>query len=104
MNIKNRIAITLGDPSGIGPEVIIKALNILFPERDNLPIIIGDTKTLEKTSRSLGIDFQFQIIENLKSFDNKEKSIKVLDNNKYSNIEFNVGENSIEAGMLPTNG
>ena len=98
MNNKNRIAITLGDPSGIGPEVIIKALNILFPDRNNLPIIIGDTKTLEKTSKSLGIDFQFQIIENLKSFDNKEKSIKVLDNNKYSNIEFNVGENSIEAG------
>ena len=37
----NRIAITLGDPSGIGPEVIIKAINDLFPDKKNLPIIIS---------------------------------------------------------------
>ena len=62
MNNKNRIAITLGDPSGIGPEVIIKALNILFPDRNNLPIIIGDTKTLEKNFKKFG--YRFSISNN----------------------------------------
>lgn len=97
MNNKNRIAITLGDPSGIGPEVIIKAIGKLFSNRNNLPIIIGDTKTLEKTTEKLNLDFKFEIIENLKSYDDNG-NIKVLDNQKYSNINFPLGKNSIDSG------
>jgi len=97
MTNKNRIAITLGDPSGIGPEVIIKAIDKLFSNRNNLPIIIGDTKTLEKTTETLNLDFTFEIIENLKSYDDNG-NIKVLDNQKYSNINFPLGKNSIDSG------
>ncbi|MDD2850279.1 MAG: 4-hydroxythreonine-4-phosphate dehydrogenase PdxA [Desulfuromonadaceae bacterium] len=44
------IAITMGDPSGIGPEIIIKALH--SPEiRDLcLPMVIGDRLALERAS------------------------------------------------------
>tara|TARA_B100000700_G_scaffold329764_1_gene452762 strand:- start:1928 stop:2926 length:999 start_codon:yes stop_codon:yes gene_type:complete len=97
MTNKNRIAITLGDPSGIGPEVIIKAIDKLFSNKNNLPIIIGDTKTLEKTSQKLSLDFKFEIIENLSTYDDNGK-IKVLDNQKYSNIDFPLGENSLDSG------
>ena len=38
---KNKIAITTGDPLGIGEEVTYKALNILKPEKDD-DIIIGN--------------------------------------------------------------
>ena len=97
MTNKNRIAITLGDPSGIGPEVIIKAIDKLFSNKNNLPIIIGDTKTLEKTSQKLSLDFKFEIIENLSTYDDNGK-IKVLDNQKYSNIDFPLGKNSLDSG------
>ena len=97
MTNKNRIAITLGDPSGIGPEVIIKAIDKLFSNKNNLPIIIGDTKTLEKTAQKLSLDFKFEIIENLNTYDDNGK-IKVLDNQKYSNIDFPLGENSLDSG------
>lgn len=42
------IGITMGDPSGIGPEIIIKALS--DPELYNLctPVVIGDTTVLSK--------------------------------------------------------
>tara|TARA_B100000579_G_scaffold437715_1_gene468558 strand:- start:136694 stop:137692 length:999 start_codon:yes stop_codon:yes gene_type:complete len=97
MTNKNRIAITLGDPSGIGPEVIIKAIDKLFSNKNNLPIIIGDTKTLEKTSQKLSLDFKFEIIENLSTYDDNG-NIKVLDNQKYSNIDFPLGKNSLDSG------
>ena len=48
-NSKNKIALTLGDPSGIGPEVIVKALDKISKKTKNLPIIIGDTKTIINT-------------------------------------------------------
>ena len=47
------IALTLGDPSGIGPEVIAKAL--AHPEvlAACHPLVIGNAPLLEKTVRDL---------------------------------------------------
>ena len=40
---KTKIAMTLGDPSGIGPEVVAKSIQHLSNKGDELPFIIGDT-------------------------------------------------------------
>jgi 4-phospho-D-threonate 3-dehydrogenase / 4-phospho-D-erythronate 3-dehydrogenase len=49
------IAITLGDPAGIGPEVILKAL--ATPDIAPLArwVIVGDGQTIERTGREIGI-------------------------------------------------
>lgn len=46
-----KIALTMGDPAGIGAEVILKALSI--PEMDGLAewVIVGDQSVLEQTAR-----------------------------------------------------
>ena len=36
------IGITMGDPNGIGPEVILKSLNVLYPYKGWNPLIFGD--------------------------------------------------------------
>ena len=41
---KKRIVISLGDPAGIGPEIILKALGELSLPPDSQPIIIGCQK------------------------------------------------------------
>jgi 4-hydroxythreonine-4-phosphate dehydrogenase len=49
------LAITMGDPSGIGPEVVLKAL--AHPEvysRCN-PLVIGDRRILERAMPNLGV-------------------------------------------------
>jgi 4-hydroxythreonine-4-phosphate dehydrogenase len=53
---KATIAVTIGDPAGIGPEVVLKALT--SPEVQGLAdwIIVGDHAALEKTSKTCGID------------------------------------------------
>jgi 4-phospho-D-threonate 3-dehydrogenase / 4-phospho-D-erythronate 3-dehydrogenase len=52
---KPTIAVTIGDPAGIGPEVVLKALT--SPEIQDLAnwIIVGDRAALEKTSETCGI-------------------------------------------------
>jgi 4-hydroxythreonine-4-phosphate dehydrogenase len=52
---KPTIAITIGDPAGIGPEVVLKAL--ISPEVQGLAnwIIVGDRVALEKTYGTCGI-------------------------------------------------
>jgi 4-hydroxythreonine-4-phosphate dehydrogenase len=56
-----RIAITMGDAAGIGPEVALKLL-----ARDDLPvrpIVIGDPGTLAATAGRLGLDLDIRVIE-----------------------------------------
>jgi len=49
---KPRIAVTIGDPSGVGPEVVLKAL--LAPEIQCLAswVVVGDRVALEKAAAS----------------------------------------------------
>lgn len=42
------IAITMGDPSGIGPEIIIKALQVPEIAKICVPIVIGDYAVMER--------------------------------------------------------
>jgi 4-hydroxythreonine-4-phosphate dehydrogenase len=42
------IAITMGDPSGIGPEIIIKALQSAEVTKICVPLVIGDRSALER--------------------------------------------------------
>jgi 4-hydroxythreonine-4-phosphate dehydrogenase len=51
---KPLIAITMGDPAGIGPEIIIKALDHPRILRTCRPLVIGDRKILEKTAQRMG--------------------------------------------------
>jgi len=50
-----RIAITLGDPNGIGPEIAIKAAHA-FADNDRIqPVLVGDTFVIEDTAARLGL-------------------------------------------------
>lgn len=47
MNEKMKIAITMGDPAGVGPEICVKALAKAEVYKECIPIIIGDRTALE---------------------------------------------------------
>lgn len=49
-----RIAITMGDPAGIGPEIIVKALPGEDISQVCRPIILGDVGLLRTVSRGIG--------------------------------------------------
>lgn len=46
MNPRMRIAITMGDPAGIGPEVVVKALANKDIYKKCIPVVIGDYEAL----------------------------------------------------------
>ncbi len=52
-NPKPILAITMGDPAGIGPEIIVKALQLPKVWRVCRPLIIGSHSILERTIQSL---------------------------------------------------
>ena len=55
-----KVGISLGDPSGISPEILIKSLNKL--PKNNAYIIYGGKKVLDKTAKNLGLSANFTLI------------------------------------------
>lgn len=63
--MKPTIAITMGDPSGVGPEVILKAVSDARIRRLCNPVILGDEAILQHISSRLKIKFPKTEIINL---------------------------------------
>jgi len=65
---KPRIGITMGDPAGIGPEVVLKAV----AENDVLdacaPVIIGDAQLLAHNARTLDLQCGYEIVRRGEAF------------------------------------
>ncbi len=58
-----KLAITMGDPGGVGPEIIVRALN--SPEVRNYcaPIVIGDASIIEEALNLLKLNLQLRLIK-----------------------------------------
>lgn len=51
--MKPKIAITMGDPAGIGPEILLKALNSRRVKRACRPVIVGDRALLSLIAKKI---------------------------------------------------
>jgi 4-hydroxythreonine-4-phosphate dehydrogenase len=53
------VLLTLGDPAGIGPEVLVKCLASALPVEGIRAVVIGELDILRSTAKSLGIPVHF---------------------------------------------
>lgn len=57
------IGITMGDPTGIGPEIIVKALSMKEPFQACRPIVFGDREVLSKAIQMQNLATTLEIID-----------------------------------------
>lgn len=55
------LAITMGDPSGVGAEVTVKAMASLPPERRGDYLIVGDRDTLQRAIQTCDVDLALAV-------------------------------------------
>ncbi len=60
---KPTLAVTMGDPSGIGPELILKVLSKKEVYGYCHPVVIGDPKVMRKTAQTIGVDLEIKTIQ-----------------------------------------
>ncbi len=72
------IGITMGDPCGIGPEIILKALKSPSIRRIANYVIIGNKGVFDRTARSLKMPVTYQIISHLTKIDDLKYPISLL--------------------------
>ena len=60
---KPRIAITMGDPAGVGPELCLLALQNAELQRTCIPIVFGDATLLQRCSDATGLSLDAAIVK-----------------------------------------
>lgn len=86
MRKRMKIAITMGDPAGIGAEVVVKALSRAEIYRECIPIVIGDCAPLEDAIRFCRLPIK------LRELSDVEDAV-----GKFGEIEF-IGLGQIDSG------
>jgi 4-hydroxythreonine-4-phosphate dehydrogenase len=62
---KRRLVLTMGDPAGIGPEIILRALSRERVRRMADFLILGNRRVLEETADRMGVPFGFAVSDSL---------------------------------------
>lgn len=65
------IGITMGDPCGIGPEIILKSLNVSPIKKLAHYVIIGNQRVFDLTARELDLPVSYQMVTHLPDKDTK---------------------------------
>jgi 4-hydroxythreonine-4-phosphate dehydrogenase len=74
-----KIAITMGDPGGIGPEVIVKSLSSSEIREYCAPIVIGNAGILQEAVKLTGHHLKIQCVSNVLDVKPLKGTIAVLD-------------------------
>ncbi|MQG85077.1 MAG: 4-hydroxythreonine-4-phosphate dehydrogenase PdxA [SAR202 cluster bacterium] len=99
MSIKNVVGITMGDPCGIGPEIILKALKSSYSNSLNEFLVIGSYYAISTVNQNLSINMPVKKINQFDDFDSNETTmIQILDPENIDAEYIQPGVLSKEAG------
>ena len=94
---KANIAVLLGDPAGIGPELISKLLSEDITNKANI-VVIGEKQILENGNNVTGNSHQPEVVESFDQIDFNKTNKVLLDISKGKNHKYKLAEPSKESG------
>ncbi len=94
---KINIALLLGDPSGIGPELVSRLLSEEITNKANI-IVIGEKNVLENGTKISGKKNNLKFVENFNEIDFQDGDKFFLDISKGKNHDYKLSECSKESG------
>ena len=97
MSQKKIIAILLGDPSGIGPELISKLLNEDITKKANV-VVIGEKNILQSGNKISGKSTQLNFVDSFEEINFDQNNKFFLDISQGKNHQYNLSECSKESG------
>ena len=83
--------VTLGDPSGVGPEVVVKAFAESTLHRDSKLFVIGALEPIERAIRQVGLGQKARIIEKPSDANSSANVIDIYELDEIQDTDFPVG-------------
>jgi len=95
---KPAIAITMGDPCGIGPEVVVKALSQAWVYASCRPLVVGNVYAMQKAVELTGTSLRINEPDDPATAGDDSQVIDVLDIKNLNPEDITVGEISPTCG------
>ncbi len=92
------LAITMGDPAGIGPEIVVRALNHKETYNQCRPIVTGDAEVIRLAIKALGLSIKVNAIKKVQDALFKYGCIDVYDLACIDMSTFEFGKVSPQCG------
>ncbi|MFI1744119.1 4-hydroxythreonine-4-phosphate dehydrogenase PdxA [Thalassobellus sediminis] len=96
--MKSKIGISMGDPAGIGPEIIIKTLALQDVYNRCNPLVVGDAQTMQNEINALKSSLKINAIQNVKDAKFECGIIDVYDLKNVDNANLQPGMVTAMAG------
>ena len=93
-----KIAITMGDPAGIGAEIIVKALSHVDIYKECIPIVIGDRAALEDALSFCSLPLELHEITDVEEAEGNFGKIDFIDLKLLKENSWEYKKNSPECG------
>ncbi len=90
------LALTMGDPAGIGPEIALKALSSDALDQDCRVFVVGDVSVMNRALDYVSV--KRDIYSMLAVEDTHPGSINVLDQNRIGPLDYALGEANSSSG------
>jgi 4-hydroxythreonine-4-phosphate dehydrogenase len=85
------VALAVGDPAGIGPELCLKATKSREIHDICLPVIVGDPAVLEKQARLSGIPWETKIYDKAADVDRSNHLVAIVARDQFSEEPYSIG-------------
>ena len=79
MPARPRLGITMGDPAGIGPEIVVKALLEPHIRALCIPVVIGDPEVMRQAAKNIvGTDMTIRVIADPMEAEGMERTLEIV--------------------------
>jgi len=99
MNNRPILGITMGDVSGIGPEIAVKSLNREEVYAEARPVIVGNADIVKRTIRLLGFDLTLHVIDSISEAKFEHGTVDVYDVSDFKAEDIEYGQVSTLGGI-----
>ncbi len=93
-----KIGITMGDPTGIGPEIIVKALSKDDVYQACRPLVFGDEQVLLKAIQREGLSVQIKVMDNIPEEGYESGKIFLFPSSRLEANSLSYGKPDIKCG------
>ena len=97
---KPTIAIAIGDPAGIGPEISLKAARDPAVRQIARPVLVGDPGVIARHAQACGLAADFLILDQLNGADWPDDKLPLLASRSNEANDIAFGGNSAAAGRV----
>lgn len=97
-NERPAIAITMGDPCGIGPEVVVKALADPRVYASCRPVVVGNTYAMQRAVKLTGLPLRINETDDPTTAGEDPEVVDVVDIHNLNPEDITVGQISIPCG------